>query len=157
MVNSKKLMSLFLTMIIFIGICFCFPTTASAATSGSQNRSSTITVNTKANYWYPGSSSITLKQSKTNFTYTNKGKTKTNKMYAAYKITYVNNKTGKSKTTWLTGASKKINLDKNTTYKITVCYDSTKMQIKNIYRQNFKWKPTPSWWVNSTWKVSSYY
>lgn len=157
MIKVKKLTSLFMTMIILIGVCCCFSSTASAATSGNKNRSAIITVNTKANYWYPGSSSITLKQNKTEFTYTKKGKKKTAKMYAAFRIEYTNCKTGKTKTTWLKDRSKKINLDKNATYKVKVSYDSTKMQIKNIYKQNFAWKTMPNWWVSSTWKVTSYY
>lgn len=157
MLKSKTITLLFMSLILFFSSCFCFSSTASAATSGNKNCKSTITVITKANYWYPGSSSITLKQNKTEFTYTKNGKRKTSKMYAAFRIEYKNCNTGKTKTTWLTGSSKKIKLDKNATYKVTVSYDSTMMQIKNAYKTNFAWKTTPCWWVNSKWKVSKYY
>lgn len=41
---------------------------ASAATYGGSS-ASTVNVTTKANYWYPGASSVTLKQDKQTLTY----------------------------------------------------------------------------------------
>lgn len=159
MTITKKLASFFITMVILMCTCFCFLyTTASAATSGNINKSSTITVNTKANYWYPGSSSITLKQNKTKYTYTTwNGKQKTSSGYCVYNIkaTPVSGN-GKPKTAKLKGRSVKIKLDKNTTYKISVSYDYTATYFQNKARA-IKWLTTPSWWVSSTWKVSSYY
>lgn len=159
MTKTKKIASFFMTMVILMCTCFCLlSTTAFAATSGNINGTSTITVNTKSNYWYPGSSSITLKQSKTKYTYTTwNGKKKTSSGYCVYNIkaTPVSGK-GKTKTAKLKNGSVKINLDKNTTYRITVSYDYTATYYQNGAR-GIKWTTTPNWWVKSTWKVSSYY
>lgn len=57
---------------------------ASAATSGG-SYASTVNVSTKANYWYPGASSVTLKQNKQTLTYKQLmgNKTKTKKVTTA--------------------------------------------------------------------------
>lgn len=154
----KKGTSLFLVMVMLLtSFAFAVPS-VSAATSGTKNYSSSITVNTKAVYWYPGSSSITLKQSKLEYSYSKAfGKTDTKKGYAQWKITVTpTSKSGKSKVYWLDSSSETIPLDKNMTYRITVTYDSNGTFL-NLNARQPNWKTTPSWRVSGTHKVSSYY
>ena len=149
---------------IFLSILTIFSFSAigaSAATSGGY-RSSTIYVNTKANYLYPGASSVTLKQSKQTITYEKLGGTKTKTKtdyYGKYSIKVYN--VTKNKTTnmsWNAKQTKKISLDPNCQYRITVSYDSN---ATDVLTRNpplgYSWKSTsaPSWWVSSTWKLSS--
>lgn len=138
-----------------------FAISTSAATTGGK-KAATITVTSKANYWYPGASSITLEQEKQTMTFKsllgNKTKTKSG-YYGNYKIT-VSNTTNKKTTSisWNGGKTKKITLDPDCTYKITVSYDSTWTDISVNGPFGYKWKSTsaPKWKVSSTWKVSSY-
>lgn len=156
-VNLKKALSVLLAMITLLTLMSIAPFSASAATSGTKSSSSTITVRTKSNYWYPGSSSITLKQSKCKYTYKNTwGKTKTASGYADFKINVYCTNTGKSFTKRLDSSSEKIKLDPNKTYKITVSYDSMGTWL-NLNGRTPTWKQTPSWRVSGTWKLSSYY
>ena len=157
--NFKKLLALLLCIMALSNL----PTAnVFAATSGGSGQA-TIQVQTKANYWYPGSSSITLTQSKQRFTFQklwgSKKKYQTG-YYGQYSITIYNATTRKSKTTvWSGGRSKKISLKQNCKYYITVSYNS-------YATQSFKRPPVgysvystsnPSWWVSSSWKVSSCY
>ena len=135
---------------------------ASAATYGGSS-ASTVNVTTKANYWYPGASSVTLKQDKQTLTYKQLmgNKTKTKKgYYGCYNITVYN--VTKNKTTsvyWGGGQTKKISLDPNCTYRITVRYNSTNTALFTSAPLGYNWKSSssPGWRVSSTWKVSSYY
>lgn len=150
-------------IILSVLTVFSFSTlSASAATSGG-TRAATITVNTKANYLYPGASSITLKQSKQTLTYKKLGGSKTKTKvgyYGQYDIKVYNvtkNKTNNM--TWSGGQTKKISLDPNCTYRITVSYNSTATCMFTSNPIGYSWKSssTPSWWVGSTWKLASYY
>lgn len=78
MTKTKRVISLVICLTMAITALFSTSLTVSAATSGGSN-SATITVKSKSNYWYPGSSSITLKQEKQTLTYKalNSNKTKT--------------------------------------------------------------------------------
>lgn len=153
----KKGTSLFLTVVMLLTTFVFAVPSVSAATSGTKNSSSSITVKTKAVYYLPGSSSITLKQSKLEYTYTAAfGKVKTKKGYAQWKVQVTpTSKSGKTKTYWLDDGSKTISLDKNTTYRITVTYDSNGTFL-NVGGREPKWKTTPSWRVSKAYKVSSY-
>ena len=137
--------------------CF-YPQSAAAATSGTSG-SATITVKTKAVYYYPGSSSITLKQSKQTLTYKNTSGTKTKTKtgyYGCYTIKVKNCDTGKTKSyTWNKSKSKKISLSKNTNYQITVTYSNIWTSLRNLSGYKLVNTSTPSWKVSSTWKVSS--
>ena len=162
MVKTKRVLSLMLCIIMAISAFCCVNITASAATSGG-SKAGTITVVTKANYLYPGSSSITLKQSKQTLTYkslvSNKTKTKTG-YYGYYNISVYNATKGKTKSIcWGGGQTKKISLDPNCTYKITVRYNSTATVTFTKAPFGYSWKSSssPYWIVKSTWKVSSYY
>lgn len=160
--HVKRIVCFMMTIFVIVG---CMAATASAATSGGQN-TRTIYVETKANYWKPGSSSITLKQQAATETYaklTNKSKTKTKKVYADYTVSYkaVDGKyAGKhSGTVKFNGASKKINLKPDTTYQITVSYNSTGTTLSHMKNPfGYSWTKCSghSWWVNSTYKVSWY-
>lgn len=152
-----------------LAIFFCILTlfsvsamNASAATSGGAY-STTINVSTKSNYWYPGSSSVTLKQDKQTLTYKKLmgSKTKTKKgYYGCYNIKVYNvtkNKT--SNVYWGGGQTKKISLDPNCTYRITVTYNSTNTALFTSAPWGYSWRSSsnPYWRVSSTWKISSYY
>ena len=139
--------------------------TAFAATSGGSG-SATIYVTTKARYYYPGSSSITLKQEKQTMTFKKLGgsKTKTKKdYYGCYNISVRNvTKNDTDNVSWMGGKTKKIKLDGNCDYQITVRYDSTATDIfkgAGSPPWGYSWKSTssPSWKVSGTHKVTSYY
>ena len=155
----SKLTAIFLCVLTLVSI---FSISASAKTSGSSG-SSTITVKTKANYFYPGSSSITLRQEKQTLTYQKLYGTKTkNKVgyYGCYNISVYNVTKDKYKNiNWYGGKTKKISLDANCTYRITVTYDSMATDIFTSAPWGYSWKrsSSPSWRVNSTWKLATYY
>lgn len=165
MKKLKKLTSFLLALMLLLSV---FSASASAAytsraTSGS-TRTACFYVTTKANYWKPGSSSITLKQNKGTYIYKRGSKSKTGKAYGYYHVSAVP-KCGYGKKTIsknFSGSSIKINLEKNTTYLVTVSYDENCTVNLNI--SNLKgafgwrwsgWKSTPSWRVAGSWKVSA--
>lgn len=135
---------------------------ASAATSGG-SYATTVDVSTKANHWYPGASSVTLKQNKQTLTYKQlmRSKTKTKKgYYGCYDITVYNVTKNKTKSVyWGGGQTKKLSLEPNCTYRITVRYNSTSTALFTSTPWGYSWisSSSPSWRVSSTWKVSSYY
>lgn len=163
MTNAKRLCSLILCALMIVSTMCALILPASAAKRGN-SRAAVITVSTKANYWVPGSSSITLQQSKQTMTCEQlfggtKTKTKTG-YYGHYEIEVRNITRNTTKDiSWSGGKTKKINLDPNCVYKITVQYNSG----YTLWFNNAPWGysidrfSTPSWSVKSTWKVSSYY
>ena len=64
MINVKKIASSVIVFTLILSTIFSLFVPVSAATYGSGTRTGTITVTTKANYWVPGSESITLSQTK---------------------------------------------------------------------------------------------
>ncbi len=159
---SKKFLLKIIAVLSVMATVICSTAVFANASTGGSNNTRKITVKTKANYLLPGSSSITLKQSKGKYTYSSfsffRGwKTKTSSGYGVYKITATPIKgKGAKKTAKLTGKSKKISLDKNTTYSVTVAYDSNATWLQNKCKPE-NWTTYPSWKVSGTWKVSSYY
>lgn len=158
----KKVFSLFMVFAILCTMFVASAVTTSAATSGGSG-SATVVVKSKSNYWYPGASSVTLRQEKQTLTYqalfSSKTKTKTG-YYGCYNITVYNVTKNISKNIqWSGGQTKKISLDPNCTYRITVKYDSKATDIFTSSPFGYSWKRTssPYWRVKSTWKVSSYY
>ncbi len=153
-----------------------------AATSGS-TRAATINVTTKSNWWKSGSESITLTQKSQTYHVTVGTSTVcSGKMcglecqkrsgYFGYYSIKIYNATDKKTTykTWDGGKTCKINLGRNKKYQITVTYNANETK-KNM---NYHWQAnnkilykggmkslsriaTPSWYVSSTNKVSSYY
>ena len=164
MAQSKYFSKIIAVMMILVSFVSMFSISSSAATSGGE-RSATITVTTKANYWYPGASSITLQQSKQTATYgqfsTSKTKTTTG-YFGYYNITVYNITKNTTKSdNWDGGKTKKIKLDPNCTYKITVSYNSTATVTYNVKSPdwrycNYRGITSPSWKVCSTHKVTSY-
>lgn len=152
---AKKIIALFL-LVITLFSCLVLPASAATTSSGTSTR--TITVVTKGNWSYPGSESITLKQTKGTFTYTKwNEKTATKSIYGTWKITVAaTDGTHTYSKTWNNG-SIKLTLKANKTYKITIAYNSYVDTINQVSYSNFCWKTRPSWKVSSTWKVSSYY
>ena len=157
----KKLLAFTLVLATLISMFAVLSCNVFASTSGGTG-SYTITVNTKANYLYPGASSVTLKQEKQTLTYkaltSNKTKTKTG-YYGCYNITVYNVANGsRSSVYWGGGQTKKISLDPNCTYRITVSYNSTSTALFTSQPLGYSWKSSsnPYWRVSSTWKISSY-
>jgi len=117
-------------------------------------------VTTEANWKIPGSESITLTQTKGTYNWKGvTGKTGTSTGYGYYdvKVTAISG-SGKSFSTTFSGGSKKIDLAADTSYKITVSYNSvwTALTNNSLFGNSFvSWKTNPSWKVSSTWKVSS--
>lgn len=159
----KKLISILLTLTLCVGCIAMMTTSASAATCSSGRSTQTITVTTKAVYWYPGSSSITLSQTKGVVTYDKlnwKGQvtgTGTAKYYGTWNISVRATDGSDSFSKTLSGGSVKINLKPNKTYKITVTYNWSVDTLTMLSHPNSRWTKYPSWRVSGTWKVSSYY
>lgn len=158
----KKTISILLAIAICISCIAMMTLSASAATSSSGTSTRTITVSTKAAYYYPGSSSITLSQTKGVVTYdkTRWGQvvgTGTAKYYGTWNISVRATDGSDSFSKTLSGSSVKINLKPNKTYKITVTYNWYVDTIIMIDHVNSRWTQYPSWRVSGTWKVSNYY
>lgn len=163
MTNTKmfsKLIAITFAAIIFL-LSGMSSINASAATCGGAN-SATVIVSTYKNYWRPGASSITLRQNPIKITYTKYGNSKrikTKSYYPSYNISVFNATTGKQQTiNWNSSSSKKITLDGDCTYWITVSRNTTQNQLKEYglvpwggyYQSGYS---DSSWWVNSTNKV----
>jgi len=157
-VFSRRLLPILMVIITMFGV-FSMP--AYAKTYGSTG-SSTISVTTKAYYYYPGSSSITLRQDKQTMTYRailgSKTKT-TSGYYGCYNIKVYNiTKNTTQNKTWNGGRDYKISLSPNCNYKITVTYNYALTILRNgPVGYTFSGINGPYWRVNSTWKVPSYY
>ena len=113
----KKFISMLLVLVtVFTTVMVMFIPAHAATTS-------TYIVTTKANYWYPGSESITIKQVKEEY-YSNPKKTKTKKRNMSYTVTCTpiswSGKKPKTIKKEFSGSSKKIDLEKNTTYRVTI-------------------------------------
>lgn len=156
----KRIPCLLLVALTLVS-CFVLPSSAATCSSGKNTR--TITVSTYANYWIPGSSSITLKQTKGTIAYSKTNiwgqhvETRTTKEYGCWDVSVRATDGSHSYTKQFNGSSVKLTLKPNKTYKITVSYDSTQEIFLMIKRPNSRWNTYPSWRVSSSWKVSSYY
>lgn len=153
------------TMLLSVMLILSFMLNEAYAATSGKTGTTKISVSTKANWSYPGSSSITLKQNKQTVSYRrtlNASKTgsKTG-YYGCYTIT-IYNQTNNKKTTqyWNGGQTCKINLSANKDYVITVTYNMSKTYLKQLSvvpcLNTMKSATTPSWNVSSTWKVKSY-
>lgn len=152
MTRTKKIITSLIAVMMVFSMLFAMAVPVSAATRSSGKQTRTITVTTKANYWYPGSESITLSQTKgvcTNY------RGKTSKQYGDWDITVRATDGSHTFTKNFNGSSIKLNLKPNKTYQITVSWDSQGNYITQLGKGNFTTLPT--WRVKSTWKVSSYY
>ncbi len=121
MVKSKKIISILLCMLI-LTVAFSAALNVSAAKNGTRY----YTVTTKANYWYPGSESITVSQAKEVY-YSNKARTKTksrNSLSCTVTCTPTSWSGKKPATIKKTfgGSSKKIELEKNVTYSVEITW-----------------------------------
>ena len=150
-------------MLIVVTLFNCMSLSADAATSSSGTTARTITVVTKGNWLYPGSESITISQSKGNFSYSKtnwlgqiKGSA-TKKAYGTWRIHAASTDRTHSFNKTLSSGSIKLNLKPNKTYNITLRYDSTPDTFLRMEHRNFKWTRYPSWRVSSTWKCTSCY
>lgn len=162
---TKRIMAILFVILTIVSTLSFSTLTAQAATSGSKN-TRTITVNTKTNYWYPGASSITLKQEKITITWKSLNGKKTKKTsgyYGRYNISIYNvtdNKWEKSKC-WNGKQSIKIELKGNKKYNITVSYDANGTWLNVSKAQPIGYGSnngySPNWWVSGSHKVTNYY
>ena len=136
---------------------FSMSVPVSAATNSYGIQTRTITVHTKANYWIPGSSSITISQSKGVCTKTNifTKKEKASKQYGEWDIVAKATDGSHTVSKSLTGGSVKLKLKPNKTYKVTISWDSNAQFFTEINKGNYTSYPT--WRVKSAYKVSNYY
>lgn len=161
MTKIKKILSTAIACMMVISTIFSTPLTVSAATCSSGKSTRTIVVTTKANWWIPGSESITLSQTKgvrTENTYnifTRRTKTKNTKAYGTWNVSIRATDGSHNFNKKLTGGSLKLNLKPNKTYQITVSWDGTADKIDALSKGSFSTYPT--WKVKSTYKVSNYY
>lgn len=161
MTKTKRIFTSVIAFALIFCTLFAMSIPASAATRSSGTQSRTITVTTKANYWLPGSESITIGQSKgtcvkeTYNVFSGKTKRKSSNEYGEWDITVRATDGSHTFTKSLRGSSIKLNLKPNKTYKITVTWDSQAAIIKTLDKGNYTSYPT--WRVKSTWKVSNYY
>ena len=121
MTTTKRAFSVFLCLLTIFTVLSSTLLQASAYSDTDY-----YTVTTKANYWYPGSESITVSQSKEEY-YSNKAHTKTKKGNALVCTVTCTPISGSGKKTIkesFSGSSKKIKLDKNTTYSVKITYKS---------------------------------
>ena len=139
--------------IVFTLLIILNPIDAEAAARGYGTGSGTITVTTKADWRYPGSESITFKNAKIVFEYSEWGlfrgwRTKTRKDYPEWEITFKSTDGKHKGTTKMKGGSLKLNLKRNKTYTITVMY------------AEFNWAKKgspvgqPYWYVSGTHKAT---
>ena len=156
----KRITCLFLVALTLVS-CFALPSYAATCSSGKNTR--TITVSTYASYWYPGSSSITLKQTKGTLAYSKTDiwgrhvETRTTKEYGCWDVSVRATDGSHSYTKQFNGSSVKLTLKPNKTYKINVSYDSAQEIFLMVKRVNSRWSTLPTWHVSSSWKVSNYY
>lgn len=155
---GKKIFALALVIITMFS-CMILPASAATTSYGTSTR--TITVNTKAAYYYPGSSSITLKQTQGTYAYSKNGSTRIGKAYYWWTVKVAATDGSHSYTKNFKDGSIQLNLKPNKTYKITISlntYQNTIQEV-NFHRKynNWRWTTQPSWRVSSTWKVSSYW
>ena len=144
-------------VLVVLSVCTIFTTSAFAATSSSGTKTRTITVSTKANWWKPGSESITLSQTKGVRSEKNPftGKVKNRNCYGEWDIVAKSTDGKHTVKATLKDGSEKIKLKPNKTYKITVTWDSMEDMFDSIDKGSFTRLPT--WRVKSTYKVSSCY
>lgn len=157
MKKSTVFKRMFAFVLVVISVCTIFTTTAFAATSSSGTKTRTITVSTKANWWKPGSESITLSQTKGVRSKTNPftGKVYPQNCYGEWDIVAKSTDGKHTVKATLKDGSEKIKLKPNKTYKITVTWDSTEDYWDTLDMGSFTKLPT--WKVKSTHKVSSCY
>lgn len=157
MTATKRFVSILTVLMTLFVCCFGNCIGASAATCGSSKSTATMYVTTKSNYWKPGASSVTFKQTKGTYSYKKvlwSSKTTTKTGYAIFDIKAVPvSGNGKTKTAKLSGSSVTLKLDKDTKYKITVTYNSTSTDLRYNFRNS--WSKIPTWKVSNYWKVSS--
>lgn len=161
MAKAKRVFTTAIALIMSICTLSSLILPASAATRSSGTRTQTITVTTKANYWLPGSESITISQSKGtcvketyNF-FTGKTSRKTSNQYGEWDIVVAATDGSHTFKKSLTGGSIKLTLKPNKTYKITITWDTQAEFFKELNKGDYTSYPT--WRVKSTWKVSNYY
>jgi hypothetical protein len=166
--SIKSIVSLTLVLVTVIS-CLIIPASAASnslkitPSSNGTTKTQTFQVTTKANYWLPGSSSVTLSQSKgtisyskTNFWGKITGSAKTTS-YGTWNIVAKSTDGKDTVNKTLTGSSVTINLKPNKTYNVTVSYNGAVDTVILMKHTNSQWTTYPSWQLKSTWKVSSYW
>ena len=150
-ITPRRIVAAAMALICAALICMN-PLQTMAATSGYGTGGGTIHVETKADWRYPGSESITLQNHKVKFTYSSwsffKGwQSKTRTGYPVWEVSFRSTDGSHRGYKEMKGGSLKLNLKRNKYYIITISYGS------------FNWtKGTPAysphWNVKSTHKAS---
>lgn len=152
---AKRTLAMIL-VVITIFSCMVLPASAATCSFGTSTR--VIHVTTKANWFYPGSESITLSQSKGTYFYNDwHGRLCSKNAYGSWNIE-VRSEDGSHcyAKSWESG-SIKLNLKPNKSYTITVSYNSTyDSKLKNSHF-GFRWEKLPGWRVSGTWKIAYYW
>lgn len=159
MTKTKRICALLMSLVLAFSMAFSTAISASAATSSRGTKTQVIYVETKANWWIPGSESITLSQTKgtrtaTTYTLTGKTKTKNTSCYGTWDVVAVATDGSHTVKGTLSGGSLKLKLKPNKAYEITITWNSDKDMINSISKGGFSKLPT--WKVSSTYKVSYY-
>ncbi len=156
-VKTRKLFTSIVSIAMIVCTLFCMSIPTSAATNSSGTKTRTITVTTKANWWIPGSESITLKQTKGTCSVTPlfAKKAKVSSVYGCWDVVATATDGSHTVRKNFDGSSVKLNLKPNKTYIITISWDDQASFLRTANKGN--WTAYPTWKVKSTWKVSSYY
>lgn len=147
MKKAKRISCFVLAIFMLVSTMVVMIVPSSAATSSSGKQTRTIYVTTKANWWIPGSESITLKQTK--------GICENRKKaYGGWDIeVYATDGSHSYEKYWSDG-SITLKLKPNKTYKITISWNGNAEVFP--YVKNGKFTTLPTWKVSSTYKCSSY-
>ena len=158
MKKVRRISCLLMAMLMLASMMMVLIVPTSAATKSNGKRSVTITVSTKANWWIPGSESITLSQTK-GVCKVNRPifGTKTSRVYGDWDIVVrATDGTHTYKKNWDDG-SITLSLKPNKTYKITVTWDETASYISTAGAGKGSFTTLPTWKVKKTYKCSSCY
>ncbi len=151
----KGILTGFMALAIMVSSLLAGTVPAQAAACGPIDKELTTTVVTKAEWWHPGSSSITIEQTKGTRSTVKKGKTVTTKTYGTF-LVVAKSTDGKStiKKT-VSGKSAKINLKPNKTYKVTIYLSRSTRDTANTLKYG-QFTKYPWWHLTKAFKVTSY-
>lgn len=157
--KAKRISCFVLAVLMLVSTMIAMIVPSSAATSSNGKKSVTITVTTQANWWRPGSESITLSQTKGTcqvYNYLTR-KTYTSKVYAEWDISVKATDGSHSYSKNWKNGSITLNLKPNKTYKITITWDETANILRTIGAGKGDFTTLPTWKVSKTHKCSNYY
>lgn len=159
--TKKRTLTTLLACVMVVCTLLASALPASAATCSNGTSTQTIKVETKADWWKWGSESITLTQTKgecrmTAYKYWPlfEPYTKKTETYGRWDISVQSDDGSHSYETKLTGATKKVDLEPDKTYTITVKWNETD-ELSTMYRYG-QYTTYPAWYVSDVHKVIRY-